>query len=209
MPLSKLEHRATFDRTSLANPVLQWAVRHQIGVVLVGARPGVAERAGRTMSALVPDLVVERTFSGYGEDPDAAKSYLLAHPGRLVVCGMGAPRQEAFLLALKEAGWRGIGITCGGFLDQLAERADYFPAWIDRLHLRFLYRLYREPRRPRMALSPVPGTRPAVSALPGRRPAVLLAGAEAVAGRVQRSLAPVAAEHPDDEAIQKGGRTAH
>ena len=60
---------------------------------------------------------------------------------------MGAPRQERFLLNLRESGWRGAGFTCGGFFDQVSGNGDYYPAWIDRLNLRFLYRLVREPRR--------------------------------------------------------------
>jgi len=34
------------------------------------------------------------------------------------------------------------------FLDQIiGTDGDYFPAWSDRFHLRWLYRLYKEPRR--------------------------------------------------------------
>jgi N-acetylglucosaminyldiphosphoundecaprenol N-acetyl-beta-D-mannosaminyltransferase len=72
---------------------------------------------------------------------------LLSNPGRLIICGMGAPRQEEFLLSLKRAGWRGMGFTYGGFLDQIASGMQYYPAWINRLNLRFLYHLYREPAR--------------------------------------------------------------
>lgn len=140
-------NRLTFDRTSLAEPVLQWAVRHRMQVVLVGAKPGVAQRAGELMVELTPGLEVANAFSGYGEDPARAREFLMDHPGCLVVCGMGSPRQEAFLVDLKHSGWSGIGFTCGGFLDQIVENVDYFPRWIDRMHLRFLYRMFKEPRR--------------------------------------------------------------
>jgi N-acetylglucosaminyldiphosphoundecaprenol N-acetyl-beta-D-mannosaminyltransferase len=143
---AKIE-RTTFDRTSLAEPVLQWAAENGVPLVVVGAKSGIGEQAGMRMSELTPGLQFEKAFSGYDENPQAAKAFLLDHPGRLVVCGMGSPRQEAFLLELKQGGWRGIGFTCGGFLDQLVERKDYFPGWVDRLHMRFLYRLCKEPRR--------------------------------------------------------------
>lgn len=140
-------NRLTFDRTSLAEPVLKWAARHGIQLVLVGAKPGVAQRAGELMVELTPGLELANAFSGYDKDPALAREYLMNHPGCLVVCGMGSPRQEAFLLDLKQSGWRGIGFTCGGFLDQIVENIDYFPAWVDRLHVRFLYRIFKEPRR--------------------------------------------------------------
>jgi N-acetylglucosaminyldiphosphoundecaprenol N-acetyl-beta-D-mannosaminyltransferase len=60
---------------------------------------------------------------------------------------MGAPLQERFLLQLADDGWHGIGFTCGGFLDQLIDGKNYYPAWADRLNIRFLYRLAKEPRR--------------------------------------------------------------
>jgi N-acetylglucosaminyldiphosphoundecaprenol N-acetyl-beta-D-mannosaminyltransferase len=59
---------------------------------------------------------------------------------------MGVVRQERFLLAARNAGFRGVGFTCGGFIHQTArDEIDYYPAWINRWNLRFLYRMYREP----------------------------------------------------------------
>jgi N-acetylglucosaminyldiphosphoundecaprenol N-acetyl-beta-D-mannosaminyltransferase len=60
---------------------------------------------------------------------------------------MGAPLQERFLSQLAANGWTGIGLTCGGFLDQVVQGSDYYPGWVDRLNIRFLYRLGKEPRR--------------------------------------------------------------
>ena len=61
---------------------------------------------------------------------------------------MGAPAQEKFLGDLWRSGWRGAGYTCGGFLEQIVGTAgEYFPPWTNRFHLRWLFRLYKEPRR--------------------------------------------------------------
>jgi len=140
-------NRAAFDQTSLAGPILHWAKANAKRLVLVGGESSVAEKAGETMRREVPGLEIEMTFSGYPPGPTDALEFLLRNPGRLVICGMGAPRQEEFLLSLKRAGWRGMGFTCGGFLDQIANGMQYYPGWINRLNLRFLYRLYREPAR--------------------------------------------------------------
>jgi exopolysaccharide biosynthesis WecB/TagA/CpsF family protein len=64
----------------------------------------------------------------------------------VVVIGMGTPRQEQFLLDLRATGWNGIGFTCGGFIHQTnLNKGDYYPAILDRLNLRFAYRMWREP----------------------------------------------------------------
>ncbi|NJO34267.1 MAG: hypothetical protein HC869_15170 [Rhodospirillales bacterium] len=55
--------------------------------------------------------------------------------------------QESFLLRLRQQGFNGVGFTCGGFLDQYSIGKQYYPTWIDRLELRWLYRLIMEPGR--------------------------------------------------------------
>ena len=63
-----------------------------------------------------------------------------------VICGMGTPLQEYFLLDLKKEGWKGEGFTCGGFFHQTANRIIYYPEWINRFGLRSFYRMYDEPK---------------------------------------------------------------
>jgi N-acetylglucosaminyldiphosphoundecaprenol N-acetyl-beta-D-mannosaminyltransferase len=63
----------------------------------------------------------------------------------IVIVGMGAIAQERFLLGLKQAGFSGKGFTCGGFIHQTASnKIDYYPRWVDKLNLRFLYRMLKE-----------------------------------------------------------------
>ena len=64
----------------------------------------------------------------------------------IVICGMGTPLQEQFLLDLKSIGWDGIGFTCGGFLHQTAKKLEYYPKYIDKYNLRWLYRIFDEPK---------------------------------------------------------------
>jgi len=138
--------RVSPDSTSLAPEVFRIASQHGASVVFVGGRPGVAERAANQISRTFPQLKIVGTFNGYGP-MDATVATVAALDPRVVFCGMGAPRQEAFLIALADAGWTGCGFTCGGYFDQLANGFHYYPRLVDRLNLRFLYRLASEPRR--------------------------------------------------------------
>ena len=66
------------------------------------------------------------------------------NPDFLIV-GMGVLMQERFLLKVRDSGYQGIGFTCGGFIHQTAkDEIDYYPGWVDRMNLRFLYRMYKE-----------------------------------------------------------------
>ncbi|MFS0489346.1 WecB/TagA/CpsF family glycosyltransferase [Leadbetterella byssophila] len=64
----------------------------------------------------------------------------------IVIVGMGVGKQETFLGNLKKEGWEGRGYACGGFLHQSAEKAVYYPGWVSKLHLRWAYRIYSEPK---------------------------------------------------------------
>lgn len=84
-------------------------------------------------------------FSSQEEKVAAVKEMLEAKPDFLLV-GMGIVKQEEMLLLAKDMGFEGIGFTCGGFLHQTAQpEVEYYPQWIDRMNLRFLYRMYKEP----------------------------------------------------------------
>jgi len=139
--------RTAFDLTSVAGPVCEWLAKGNVPLVLVGGKPGVSDRAAELLNELFPALNIVETFSGYDSDPGDALNYMAEHQKAALVCGMGAPRQEKFLIDMAKSGWKGIGFTCGGFFDQLGEKVDYYPKWIDRMNLRFLYRLGVEPRR--------------------------------------------------------------
>ena len=86
-------------------------------------------------------------YDGFGESPQEALQYILKDKSDLVLVGMGMGRQEAFLLKLIDAGWRGAGLCVGGFFDKLANPELEYQPWAEKTRLRFLGRLVREPRR--------------------------------------------------------------
>lgn len=141
--------RRSMDLTSMAPDVLGQASRQGLSVALVGSEPGVAERAGALLEGEVGPLKLVRVRNGYfaGTDEWAREIERLAELSPdIVLVGMGAPLQEAFLVDLQEAGWLGAGFTCGGFLHQTASSSTgaYYPRMFRRA--RWLYRMLDEPR---------------------------------------------------------------
>lgn len=138
--------RMSFDTTSLAPLVFRLAIERGSRVVLCGGAPGVAEQAAKQLRAVYPTLNIVGALHGYDTQATTilAIKRLLPH---VVICGMGGLLQEKFLVGLADAGWIGVGFTCGGYLDQLSHGFHYYPKWINALNLRFAYRLAMEPRR--------------------------------------------------------------
>ncbi|MBV9118082.1 MAG: WecB/TagA/CpsF family glycosyltransferase [Acetobacteraceae bacterium] len=138
--------RISFDTTSLAPVVFRLAARRGARIVLAGGRPGVAERARTQLEREFPGINVVATFDGYADRATTIDTIRALAPD-IIVCGMGSIVQENFLLQLVKVGWRGVGFTCGGYLDQLNGGINYYPKIIDKWNLRWAYRLCREPRR--------------------------------------------------------------
>lgn len=141
--------RVSFDMSSLAPLVFEAAAQEGKSVYLIGDEAEQVEAARDRLLATFPDLNIVAARSGYFDD-EADRSTtiqkIIALNPAIVVAGMGTPVQEKFLVDLWQAGWRGAGYTCGGFFHQAAKKLHYYPAWVDRLHLRWAYRIWDEPR---------------------------------------------------------------
>ena len=142
----KRVERQSFDATSLFHPVLEQIGHMQKSLCIVGGQPGVAQCSLERMKKAYPGVSFLGALDGYRSFDEIAEWLLNLGPD-VVLVGMGAPRQESILLRLKQGGFSGVGFTCGGFLDQYASEAKYYPEVMDRLELRWLYRMIREPRR--------------------------------------------------------------
>lgn len=140
--------RRSFDMTSLAPELLSYAETHDKSVYIVASRQEQVEKAVGIFKKRYPKLSVAGYRNGYfaseKEQELEAQHIAEVSPDFLIV-GMGALMQERFLLKVKDAGFGGIGFTCGGFIHQTAkDEIDYYPGWVDRMNLRFLYRMYKE-----------------------------------------------------------------
>lgn len=139
--------RVSFDSSSLAVPIFRRCQHEGKRIMLIGGRPGIAASAARQLIRAMPGLLIVATMHGYLAFHEYDTAVRSARPD-VLICGIGAPRQERLLIHLRDAGaWSGVGFTCGGYFDQLQGGLEYYPTWIDRTNLRWAYRLAREPRR--------------------------------------------------------------
>ena len=123
---------------------------------LLGAKPGVAEEAGRRIQEQYPDLVLCGTHDGYFKDEEAVLlEVAAARPDLLFVC-LGAPKQEKWMARWgKHTGAR-LAIGLGGCLDVFAGNVERAPESWQKLGLEWAYRLKKEPKRVgRMAKLPL------------------------------------------------------
>ncbi|MGI9450217.1 MAG: WecB/TagA/CpsF family glycosyltransferase [Geminicoccaceae bacterium] len=122
-------------------------------VFLLGAGPGVAERAAKRIEQKWDSVEVVDTYSppfGFEKD-DVEQERILArvkaaNPDVLVV-GLGAPKQEVWVHDQRHRLASSVALCVGATIDFLAGEKNRAPVWIQRAYLEWLYRLLSEPKR--------------------------------------------------------------
>ncbi|TPG74092.1 WecB/TagA/CpsF family glycosyltransferase [Pseudomonas arsenicoxydans] len=140
--------RVSFDFTSIAHPVLGSAEKLGKRVYFVGARQDELELFISKIKARYPKLIIAGYHNGYFDAAQAKviQAEICRSKANILIVGLGAGRQEQFEQDAQRSGFRGVAFTCGGFIRQEAMAThQFYPAAIDRLHLRAFYRMYREP----------------------------------------------------------------
>lgn len=143
----KVERRS-FDMTSLAPQLFEYAIKNDKSIYIVASKQEQVESAVERFKVLYPNLNVIGYRNGYfnnEEEQDEEANKIVALQPDFLIVGMGIIMQEKFLLKVKNAGYKGVGFTCGGFIHQTASnQIDYYPQWVDKMNLRFLYRFIKE-----------------------------------------------------------------
>ncbi len=119
----------------------------QRSVFLLGAKPGVAERAAENLAKQFPQLRFVGTNDGYfRDDAPVIEKINAAAPVLLLVC-LGAPKQEIWMHENAEKLNVGLMIGAGGSLDVFAGIVERAPEAWQKAGLEWLYRLLKEPKR--------------------------------------------------------------
>lgn len=129
------------------------AARAGLPIFLLGGNPGVAAAAARRLEARWPGLGGVESYCppvGFEDDPDELqriKAALLRAQPALVLVGLGFPKQERLIRALRSELPRTWFVGVGISLSFLAEDQPRAPAVLQRLGLEWMHRLWHEPRR--------------------------------------------------------------
>ena len=118
-------------------------------VFLLGAGPGVAEKAAVVLKGRFPGLQIVGT---YGGSPDPAEEATIteivnASGADLLFVAFGAPEQDKWIARNAPRLNVAMAMGVGGSLDFVAGVLPRAPGWMQRAGLEWLYRLYLQPWR--------------------------------------------------------------
>lgn len=122
-------------------------------VFLLGAAPGIGEKAAREIHARWPHVRVVGTLSpplGFERDEAENRRILDAiaavAPDVLVV-GLGAPKQELWTYRFRHEIRAKVALCLGGTIDFMAGATKRAPDWVRKARLEWFHRAISEPRR--------------------------------------------------------------
>ncbi len=128
-------------------------VRGGLRVFLLGAAPGVADRAAANIARRWPAVDVVGTYSpplgfehDWAENEAILERIVAARPDVLLV-GLGAPKQELWVDAHRQRIEAPVALCVGATIDFLAGEKRRAPRWMRRVGLEWLHRMASEPRR--------------------------------------------------------------
>ncbi len=116
-------------------------------VYLLGAKPGVAERAGEKLQEKYPGLRIAGCGDGYFREDAPVLVRLRDSGARIILVCLGFPRQELWMADHRNEVGQALMLGVGGSMDVFAGDVKRAPeAWC-KAGLEWLYRLLSQPSR--------------------------------------------------------------
>ncbi len=124
------------------------ATERRLSLFLLGAGPGIAERAAARLRERHPDVRIAGTYAGSADDDGDVVPRVVAAAPDIVLVAFGMPKQERWIARnLTRLPSVRVAVGIGGSLDYLAGAAKAPPAIVHAVGLEWLWRLAREPQR--------------------------------------------------------------
>jgi len=114
---------------------------------LLGAKPGVAEKAAERLREQYPGLRIAGTHDGYFQEDGPVVDAIRASGADVVFVCLGAPKQEKWMRKNGDACGAHLLIGLGGCLDVFSGQVQRAPEAFQKLGLEWLHRLLKNPSR--------------------------------------------------------------
>ncbi len=140
------------DRVSgveLVNELTELSAKKGYRVFFLGAAPGIAELAAEKMRLVHPGCNIVGARHGYfpADDDVLVASEVAALKPDILFVAMGIPRQEKFILKVKEIIGAKVSIGVGGSFDVFSGKTKRAPKFIQKIKLEWLWRVILNPKK--------------------------------------------------------------
>lgn len=133
----------------LSDRLLRLAREKEWSVYFLGGAPGVAREAADRYMEKHGKFLLAGVHDGYFDEEEEKKIIreIRDNGTRLLLVGMGVPKQENWLCRHRDELGPVLGMGIGGVFDIMAGRLTRAPLWMQRHRLEWAYRLFLQPSR--------------------------------------------------------------
>lgn len=140
--------RRSFDMTSIVPKLFDYVTENDKTIYIVASKQEVVEKAVGIIKKSYPAVKIMGYRNGYFSSEEEMRmeiEHIVELNPDFLIVGMGVLMQEDFLLRVNRNGYLGVGFTCGGFIHQTSKNEiNYYPRWVNKMNMRFIYRMYKE-----------------------------------------------------------------
>lgn len=130
-----------------ASGLMERMAAEGLSLYLLGAKPGVAEKAAERLREQYPGLRVVGTRDGYFQEDEPVAEAIRDSGADVVFVCLGAPKQEKWMQKNGAACGAHLLIGLGGCLDVFSGQVQRAPEVFQRLGLEWFHRLLKNPSR--------------------------------------------------------------
>lgn len=127
--------------------MIEECAKNNQSVALIGAKPEIVKKAKENLVKEFPSLYITYIHDGYFNEDDSILAELKIRQPRLVLCALGSPKQEEFILKAKSILPEALFVGVGGSFDVWSGEVKRAPEIYQKLGLEWLYRTILEPKR--------------------------------------------------------------
>jgi len=114
---------------------------------LLGAKPGVAQKAADRLCVQYPGLTIKGVHDGYFQEDGPVLENIRSSGADVVFVCLGAPKQEKWMYQNGAATGAKLLVGLGGCLDVFSGEVQRAPEAFQKLGLEWLHRLLKNPSR--------------------------------------------------------------
>ena len=127
--------------------MIEECAKNSQSVALVGAKPQIVEKAKENLEKEISVLYITYAHDGYFSNDEEIINELKIRQPRLVLCALGSPKQEEFIIKAKQVLPNALFVGVGGSFDVWSGVVERAPEIYQKLGLEWLYRTVKEPKR--------------------------------------------------------------
>lgn len=127
--------------------MIEECAKNNQSVALIGAKPEIVKKAKENLVKEFSSLYITYIHDGYFKEDEQVLEELKIRQPRLVLCALGSPKQEEFILKAKSILSEALFVGVGGSFDVWSGEVKRAPEIYQKLGLEWLYRTILDPKR--------------------------------------------------------------